>query len=144
MISEGVEAANCLHNQQNLIRHATSLEFFYEFNHFHLTSWILNHPPTIFIFRIILAVTLEVEVSERHFLLKHLVLISSEPLSLGWLSGFRSSHWRCPVKKMFLKILQYSQENTSARVSSFVGIRPATLLKKRLWYRRFPVNFAKF
>ena len=45
---------------------------------------------------------------------------------------------------MFLKILQYSQENTCARVSSFVGIRPATLLKKSLWYRRFPVNFAKF
>ena len=25
-----------------------------------------------------------------------------------------------------------------------VGLRPATLLKKRLWYRCFPVNFAKF
>ena len=24
------------------------------------------------------------------------------------------------------------------------GLRPATLLKKRLWYRRFPVNFVKF
>ena len=24
------------------------------------------------------------------------------------------------------------------------GLRPATLLKKRLWYRCFPVNFAKF
>ena len=24
------------------------------------------------------------------------------------------------------------------------GLRPATLLKKRLWHRRFPVNFAKF
>ena len=24
------------------------------------------------------------------------------------------------------------------------GLRPATLLKKRLWYRYFPVNFAKF
>ena len=24
------------------------------------------------------------------------------------------------------------------------GIRPATLLKKRLWHRRFLVNFAKF
>ena len=25
-----------------------------------------------------------------------------------------------------------------------VGLRPATLLKKRLWHRRFPVNLAKF
>ena len=24
------------------------------------------------------------------------------------------------------------------------GLRPATLLKKRLWHRRFPVNLAKF
>ena len=24
------------------------------------------------------------------------------------------------------------------------GLRPATLLKKRLWHRRFPVNFAEF
>ena len=24
------------------------------------------------------------------------------------------------------------------------GLRPATLLKKRLWHRRFPVNFPKF
>ena len=24
------------------------------------------------------------------------------------------------------------------------GLRPATLLKKRLWYRYFPVNFVKF
>ena len=24
------------------------------------------------------------------------------------------------------------------------GLRPATLLKKRLWHRCFPVNFAKF
>ena len=24
-----------------------------------------------------------------------------------------------------------------------IGLRPATLLKKRLWHRRFPVNFAK-
>ena len=26
----------------------------------------------------------------------------------------------------------------------FVGLRPATLLKKRLWHRCFPVNVAKF
>ena len=27
---------------------------------------------------------------------------------------------------------------------SFLGLRPATLLKKRLWHRCFPVKFAKF
>ena len=38
---------------------------------------------------------------------------------------------------MFLEISQNSQEHTCARV-------PATLLKKRLWHRCFPVNFVKF
>ena len=56
---------------------------------------------------------------------------------------------RCSVKKVFVKISQNSQENTCARVSylmklqAVAGLRPATLLKKRLWHRCFPVNFAK-
>ena len=55
--------------------------------------------------------------------------------------------WKCSVGKMFLEISQNSQENTCARVSFFnkvAGLRPATLLKKRLWHRCFAVNFAKF
>ena len=56
---------------------------------------------------------------------------------------------KCSVKKMFLEISQNSQENTSAKVSFLtklqaLGLRRATLLKKRLWHRCFPVNFAKF
>ena len=42
---------------------------------------------------------------------------------------------------MFLEISQNSQENTCARVSF---LRPATLLKTRLWHRCFPVSFMKF
>ena len=34
--------------------------------------------------------------------------------------------------------------NTELTTTEFCCIRPATLLKKRLWYRYFPVNFAKF
>ena len=53
---------------------------------------------------------------------------------------------RCSLKKVLLKILKNSQENTCARVSFFkvADLRPAALLKKRLWHRCFPVNFAKF
>ena len=59
---------------------------------------------------------------------------------------------RCSVKKVFLKISQNSQENTCARVSFLIKLhaiggvlrRSATLLKKRLWHRCFPVNFPKF
>ena len=58
----------------------------------------------------------------------------------------RSNHRRCSLKKVFLKILQISQENTCARVSFLKGSRPrpAILLKKRLWHSCFPVKFAKF
>ena len=53
----------------------------------------------------------------------------------------RSSHHRHSIKKGFLEIIQNSRENTCTRVS---GLRPATLLKKRLCHRCFPVNFVKF
>ena len=47
---------------------------------------------------------------------------------------------------MFLEISQNSQENTCTRVSfnKVTGQRPTTLLRKRLWNRCFPVNFATF
>ena len=47
--------------------------------------------------------------------------------------------------RAFLKIFQNSQENTFARVPFLIvaGLRPATLFKKRIWQRCFPVNFAK-
>ena len=53
---------------------------------------------------------------------------------------------RCYVKKVFLEILQNSEENTCARASFLIvsGLRPSTLLKKRLWHKYFPVTFAKF
>ena len=50
-------------------------------------------------------------------------------------------------RKMFLKNLQNSQENTLCQCLFFkevAGFRPVTLLKKRLWRRCFPVNFANF
>ena len=54
---------------------------------------------------------------------------------------------RNSTKKMFLEILQTLQEDICVKVSFFnktAGLRPATLLKIRLWHRRFPVNFARF
>ena len=56
---------------------------------------------------------------------------------------------RCSVKKVLSEISENSQENTCARASFLVklqawGLRPATLLKKRLLHRCFPVNFVKF
>ena len=45
---------------------------------------------------------------------------------------------RCSVKKVFLKISQNCEKFQN------LWLRPATLLKKRLWHRYFPVNFVKF
>ena len=55
--------------------------------------------------------------------------------------------WRCSIRKVFLKISQNSQQNTCARVSflnKVAGPRPATLLKKGVWRKCFPLNLAKF
>ena len=51
---------------------------------------------------------------------------------------------RCSVEKVFLEISQNSKENTCARVSFLIKLQARPLLKKRLWHRCFPVNFAKF
>ena len=57
---------------------------------------------------------------------------------------YKRSHRRCSIKIVFLKIQQNSAENTCARLSFKVaGLRPATLFKKRLSHRCFPVNFSK-
>ena len=58
----------------------------------------------------------------------------------------RSSRPDVFCEKEFLEISQNSQENTRARVSFLIKLQaaPATSLKRRLWHRCFPVNFAKF
>ena len=66
--------------------------------------------------------------------------------SMGQELLYRSSHQSCSVKKVFLEILQNSQQNSCVSLffNQVSGIRPGTLLKKRLWHRCFPVNFVKF
>ena len=53
---------------------------------------------------------------------------------------------RCSVKKVFLNISQNSQEHNCARVSFLINFRPKAhnIIKKGLWHRCFPVNFANF
>ena len=55
-----------------------------------------------------------------------------------------SSHRRRSVKKGVPRISQNSQENTYAKVSFWIKLQgPATLLKRRLWHKCFPVSFTK-
>ena len=58
--------------------------------------------------------------------------------SLTLCPPFRSSHQSARVSFLIkLQALSFSRPS-----SNF--LKPATLLKKRLWHRCFPVNFAKF
>ena len=59
------------------------------------------------------------------------------------LSCSRSRHRRCSVRKGVLRNVTISAVPESL-FNKVAGLRPATLLKKRLWHRCFPVNFAKF
>ena len=54
---------------------------------------------------------------------------------------FRSSYQRCSVTKV---VLRNFAKFTGKHLCQCLMCQPATLLKKRLWHRCFPVNFAKF
>ena len=60
---------------------------------------------------------------------------------------YGSSHQRCSIKKVVLKnFAKFTGKHLcqSLVFNKVAGLRPATLLKKRLRHRCFPVNFAKF
>ena len=59
----------------------------------------------------------------------------------------RSSHLMCPIIKGAPKnFAKYTGKYLcqSLFLNKVGGLRPATLLKKRLWHRCLPMNFAKF
>ena len=60
---------------------------------------------------------------------------------------YRSSHQRCSMKKGVVRnFAKFTGKHLcqSLLFNKVAGLRPATLLKKRLWHRCFSVNFAKF
>ena len=64
-----------------------------------------------------------------------------------WWLKFRSSHRKCSIKIVALKnFTKFTGKHMclSLFINKVAGLRPAILLTKTLWYRCFPVNFAKF
>ena len=61
-------------------------------------------------------------------------------LVLRFMIYVRSSHRRCSIKKGVLR--NFTKFTTPVPESLLNKV--ATLLKKRLWHRRFPMNSAKF
>ena len=59
----------------------------------------------------------------------------------------RNSHQRCSVEIGLLKnFTKFTGKHLGQSLffNKFASLRSATLLKKRLWHRCFPVNFVKF
>ena len=59
---------------------------------------------------------------------------------------FRNSHRRCSVKKgVFRNFAKFIGKHLRQRLffNKVAGLRPATLLKKNLWHRCFPVSFCE-
>ena len=64
--------------------------------------------------------------------------------SKSWLSLQRSSHRRCSVKEgVLINFAKFTGKHLRQSLF-FEGLRPATLLKKRLCRRSFLVSFANF
>ena len=60
---------------------------------------------------------------------------------------FRSSHQRCSIKKIVLKnFTKFTGKHLCQSIffNKVADLRPATLSKRRLWHRYFPVNFVIF
>ena len=65
----------------------------------------------------------------------------------SWKDRFRSSQRRCSLRKGVLRnFSKFTGKHLCQRLyfNKVAGLRPATLLQKRLWHRCFPVNFEKF
>ena len=61
--------------------------------------------------------------------------------------NFRSSYRKCSIKKGVLRNFSKftgKHLHQSLFFNKVAGLRPATLLKKMLWHRCFPLNFQKF
>ena len=68
-------------------------------------------------------------------------------LSFIVLLTYRSSHQKYSMKEGILRnFTKFTGKHLcqSLFLNKVAGLTPATLLKKRLWHRYFPVNFVKF
>ena len=74
---------------------------------------------------------------------KQIIKISNKVTSNS-IAIYRSSHRRYSVRKGVLRNFAKVTGKYLCQSLYFNKVRPATLLKQRLWRRCFPMNFAKF
>ena len=81
------------------------------------------------------------------FILENMVVLLKYHIDWHPRKGSRSSHRSCSIRKGVLRNFAKFAWNDLCQGLFFdkvTGLRPATLFKKELWCRVFPVNFAKF
>ena len=82
-------------------------------------------------------ITLIISPGENNWKLLHLCDVYRVILrSITWFS--------VNIKIHLSQVCNIQRHEADSEQNSILGLRPATLLKKRLWHRCFPVNFAKF
>ena len=73
------------------------------------------------------------------------IIAANFRLDIEQVQSPRSSHQTCSIKKGDLKnFAKFTGKQLCQSLFLNKGLRPATLLKKRLWHKCLPVNFAKF
>ena len=80
-------------------------------------------------------------------LLSMLVVLCPMERRFSYTILIRSSHRRCSMEKGVLRnFTKFTGKHLCQNLvfNKLAGLRPATLLKKRVWHRCFPVNFVKF
>ena len=92
--------------------------------------------------------------SKRDRVSREVLVSPNFNLSLFLILPFPQQHWsvrssdqRCSIEKGVLKnFAKFTGKYLcqSLFFNTVAGLRPTTLLKKRLWYRCFPMNFVKF
>ena len=81
------------------------------------------------------------------FILENTVFLLKHHVDWHPIKGPRSCHRRCYTRKGVLRnFAKFIGKELCQKLffNKATGLRPATLLKKKLWRRCFPVNFAKF
>ena len=91
--------------------------------------------------------TVRASLKKMIFILENMVFLLGYHIDWHSRKSSKSSHRRCFIRKVVLRnFAKYTGKDLCQSLSfnKVTGLRPATLLKKRLWRRCFPVNFAKF
>ena len=97
--------------------------------------------------KIHLRVTSPASLKKIIFILENIAFLLKHHFDWHPRKGPRSSHQRCSTRNSVLRNFAKITGKNMCQILFFnkaTGLRPATLLKKRLWRRCFPVNFAKF